>query len=612
MDSGKLLAPYTNAMRLARASPFVLIALGLAAGAWLATQFAVPLWLGAMALALSGLALLAARSTRAASDVLWLIGIIAVFAFGVLRATSMLPVPAPNSIAQYNGQSVMLEGMVAEEPDVRDDLTQLRVKPARVLNNGKIDADVGDLVLVRVSAPHPALSQGERVLTWRYGDVLRVEGRLEAPPRMSTFDYREYLARKGVFSWMAKPDGIARIGEGAGNPLYAQLLLFKDRVRQTVKQILPMPESALLNGILIGDDNDIPDDLKEDFRRTGTSHIVAISGFNVSIVIALVVTLLGRLIGPRQAAVIALPAIVLYVIFVGMSASVVRAALMSSIALIGLCFWRKGFTMNTLCAAACIMLVADPNLLYDVGFQLSFMATLGLVLYANRFTRPAEAWVNTRITSARLRKPVMLVLEGVLVTTAAQVTTLPLILVTFNQFSNVALLVNALVLPLQPAVMLLGALAAAIGVFLGVPAGSLAAWPAYFFLTGTIRPVQWFSQFEFAAVPVYGFGNAAVMLYYAVLIAITAYLSAAPGTQITLRQVGRARLKTIRHPWLRRRRAGRWRCVLASTTRWQAACQSSPATARSYKPRRASASCLLAAATSSQCSNRPCQRGISP
>jgi competence protein ComEC len=562
-------------MGLARTSPFVLIALGLAAGAWLATQFTVPAWLSLIALALAGLALIAARSTRAASDILWVIGIVAVFVFGVLRATATLPHPAPNSIARYNGKAVLMEGVVYEEPDVRPDVTQLRVKPLRVLSAGKVDVDVGDLMLVRVqnpisptTAPTPYPSpQARGVLApfpkggagggkcvanetcaasmiWRYGDVVRVEGRLEAPPRMSTFDYREYLARKGVFAWMARPDGIERIGQDAGAPFHTQLLLFKDRVRQTVKQILPLPESALLNGILIGDDNDIPDELKEAFRRTGTSHIVAISGFNVSIVIALVTMLLGRLIGPRRAAAIALPAIAVYVVFVGMGASVVRAALMSSLALVGLLFWRKGFTMNTLCAAAAIMLIVDPNMLYDVGFQLSFMATLGLVLYANRLTGPAEAWVNARVASLRLRKPVMLIVEGVLVTTAAQITTLPLILVTYNQLSNVALLVNAVVLPLQPAVMMLGALAAFIGVF-SIPIGAVAAWPAYLVLTGTIRPSQWFSQWDYAAMPVYGFGNAAVAAYYIALLALTAYLSTAPRTQQALRHAAKTRLKTI-------------------------------------------------------------------
>jgi competence protein ComEC len=545
-------------MRLARTSPFVLIASGLAAGAWLATQFAVPAWLSLLALALAGLAFIAARSTRAASDILWLLAIAAVFAFGVLRATATLPNPAPHSIARYNGKAVLMEGVVAEEPDVRPDVTQLRVKPLRVLSAGKVDSDVGDLVLVRVQPLSPLPlggvgggncvahedCAGDANIVWRYGDVVRVEGRLEAPPRMSTFDYREYLARKGVFSWMARPDGIERIGQDAGAPLHAQLLLLKDRVRQTVKQILPPPESALLNGILIGDDNDIPDALKQDFRRTGTSHIVAISGFNVNIVIALATLLLGRLIGPRRAAAVALPAIAVYVVFVGMSASVMRAAWMSSLALIGLLLWRKGFTLNTLCAAAAIMLMVDPNLLYDVGFQLSFMATLGLVLYANRLTGPAEAWVNARIVSPRLRKPVMLIVEGVLVTTAAQITTLPLILVTYNQLSNVALLVNAIVLPLQPAVMVLGAFAAFVGLF-SISLGTFAAWPAYLFLTGTIRPVQGFSQWEIAAMPVYGFGNAAVAAYYIVLLALTAYLSIPSRTQKAMRQAARARFKTI-------------------------------------------------------------------
>ena len=178
-----------------------------------------------------------------------------------------------------------------------------------------------------------------------------------------------------------------------GNKFWATLYALKDALRRASQRVMPSPESALLNGILIGDDNEIPPHIQEAFRRTGTSHIVAISGFNVSIVIALVVPMLSRLLNKRRAALVAIPAIVVYVLLVGASASVVRAGVMAILALIGQLLWRRGFTLNTLCAAAFIMLLMDPQTLFDAGFQLSFMATLGLVLYSDRLEGAMQRWL---------------------------------------------------------------------------------------------------------------------------------------------------------------------------------------------------------------------------
>lgn len=476
----------------------------------------MPTWLPALVLGVGLLATLGAWRLHSSSDAIWLAAFCALVAFGALRYALSAPVPSPQSIARYHGQRVMLEGVIVAEPDVRPTHTNLRVQPWRVLGASGPDDLLDDLVLIRIAA-------GTDATRWRYGDAVRATGLLDAPPRMSMFDYREYLARQGVFSWMSRPRELARIGEGYGNPIFARLLEAKDAVRQTVRRILPQPESALLNGILIGDDKDIPADVQEAFRRTGTSHIVAISGFNVSIVIALVIPLLGRLLNPRRAALFAIPAIAIYTVFVGASASVVRAAVMAGIGLFGALFWRKGFTLNTLCAAACFMLVANPHTLFDVGFQLSFMATLGLVLYADRLSGPVRAWVQLRLRNEHAQKAIMLILDGALVTLAAQLTTLPLILATYSQFSNVALLANVLILPLQPPIMILGGLGAFIALFTPHAIGTLVALPAYAFLTATIRIIQWLSGFEAAAVPVYGFGPPAVLAYYIVLLALTAF-----------------------------------------------------------------------------------------
>ena len=281
-------------------------------------------------------------------------------------------------------------------------------------------------------------------------------GALEAPPLLSDFDYRDYLARKGILAWMPRVESLQRTGRDAGSPLYAALMAARTALRAAAQKSMPSPESALLTGILIGDDNEIPPQIQEAFRRTGTSHIVAISGFNVSIVIALVVPALSRLLNPRRAALVAIPAILAYTVMVGGSASVVRAAGMALIGLAGQLLWRRGFTVNTLCAGAWAMLAGDPLLLFDGGFQLSCSATLGLALYSDGFQRRATGWVEARLAEGPARRFALSAAEPLLTTLAAQVTTLPLILANFHQFSFALPITNTLVLPLQSAAMILG------------------------------------------------------------------------------------------------------------------------------------------------------------
>lgn len=473
-----------------------------------------------------------------AGEVIWLTGFCTLIALGALRYSLSAPVPSAHSIARYNGQRIAVEGLIVEEPDVRPNFTYLRVQPLLRLGAEPSEARLDDLMLVRAVPTQPNVD-------WRYGDIVRVSGRLDVPPRLSTFDYREYLARQGIFAWMPRPEALIRVDEGYGHRAYAWLLDRKHEVRQAVQRMLPPAEAALLNGVLIGDDNAIPDDLQAAFRRTGTSHIVAISGFNISIVVALVIPLLSRLLNPRRAALFALPTIAAYTLFVGASASVVRAALMAGIALVGMVFWRKGFTLNTLCAAAFLMLVINPHTLFDVGFQLSVLATLGLVLYADRLASPVRNWSEAHIHGALLRRLATLTLDGVLVTLAAQLTTLPLILVVFNQLSLVTLLTNLLILPLQPPIMILGGLAALVALVVPLDIATLIALPAHAFLSATIYLVRWTAGFPFAAVPIYDFGTPAALLYYAMLFGATFIASQPRTSQAALARALRSRWRTV-------------------------------------------------------------------
>jgi competence protein ComEC len=491
---------------MTRTSPFALIVLAFAAGLWLAAQFAPAAWLSVLVAAGAFILLLITHKNHMQA---WAAALVMLIALGALRFSMGQPT---NTTAPYNGRYVVLEGVIATEPDVRSDHALLHVQVQRlVLENASVTP--GGVVLMSV----------DNAIHWRYGDVLRAWGTVDAPPMMAGFDYRDYLARQGVFSALSYPSRVQRIDEGKGEPLYAALLQVKDELRRSVQQIMPAPESALLNGILIGDDSELPESTQTAFQRTGTSHIVAISGFNVSIVVALVVPLLSRWLNKRRAAAVAIPAIVVYTLLTGASASVMRAALMASIVLAGQLFWRRGLTLNTLCAAAFLMLLADPQTLFDLGFLLSVMATLGLVMYSGWLSGVLNTKLE-RLPSERLQKLSGRVADVVVPTLTANLTTLPLILTSFEQWSIIAPVTNTLVLPLQSMLMVSGIVASVVGI-VSVPLGSLIGLPAYALLTLTLRLVEWTSRPDWASLPIYGFDATPAILYYLALGLLTVGIS---------------------------------------------------------------------------------------
>jgi len=514
--------------RLTRVAPFVLIALALSCGIWLATIFVLPLWLIATTSILTfAFLIICARADR--SQFTWVWALALALAIGAGRHTLAQPDLAHEPLLPYHGNFITLEGLVVDEPDVRATAIYLRIQPHRLIVNGAViaidpnnPADPGSILLRGLQTPSRVLVKAGKDIPWQYGDVIRAYGAVDAPPQFSDFDYREYLARKGVLTWMAKPERVERLEIEQGHPFWATLYRVKDAVRQSSLRIIPAPESAFLNGILIGDDNEIPPDIQDAFRRTGTSHVVAISGFNVSIVIALIVPILGRIFNKRRAAWVAIPAIIGYMLLVGASASVVRASVMALIGLIGQILWRRGFTLNTLCAAAALMLLLDSNTLFDGGFQLSFMATLGLVLYLDRIEDRTRSLLATRLDKTWTQRLAGILGDVLLGTLAAQITTLPLLLANFKQLSLISPLTNMLILPFQPMAMIVGGLASLTGIASHV-AGTLVGWVAYVPLTITLRVVAWMSTIPWASVPVYSFGDGAVAAYYTALFGLTLF-----------------------------------------------------------------------------------------
>lgn len=346
------------------------------------------------------------------------------------------------SLATHNGVGwVRLEGVVVGEPDQREYYTNLRVRAERLTLPGGAELEVDGLALVKAG----------RYPQRRYGDRILVEGALETPPVLEDFSYKDYLARQGIHSLVRRAE-VTLLAERQASPILYHLFELKQHAQSTIAAILPEPQAALLTGILLGVEAGIPADLMDDFATTGTTHIIAISGFNITIVSGIFFGLARRLFGKQRAFWIAAGGIAIYTLLVGASAAVVRAAAMGILYLVAMRLGRATYAPTSLAAAAFFMTLLNPYTLWDVGFQLSFAATVGLVLYTEPLERAFERALARITTAERAKKIVGLISEALLVTVAAQITTTPIILNIFGRLSLITLVTNFLILPVQTGV----------------------------------------------------------------------------------------------------------------------------------------------------------------
>lgn len=497
-----------------RRMTIVILTIAWMIGIWLASLVDWPVagWLGT-AVPLLPLAHLLRRQQ---GQVALALAALSALAFGGARYTLALPQIDAGHVAFYNDApaDVGIIGVIVKEPDVHDRHANLRVAVEQISFGDGTTYPVEGMVLVRANR-FPEVPYGARV---------GVNGRLETPPEGEEFSYKAYLARQGVHSFVSQ--GRVRIlAEGQGSPLLHAILALKGQTQEVINRLIPEPEAALLSGILLGNDNGIPPDLAQDFRDTGMTHIIAISGFNIAILIAIMVSLADPFLARRTAVLVAVAGIIIYTILVGAEASVVRAAVMGSLFLFtSRWLGRPNFPYASLFFAGLVMTLFNPMTLWDVGFQLSFTATLGLMLYADPFTQWTQRRL-ARVLERPLTNQVMGVLsEAVLLTLAAQILTLPLMIGYFRQLSLISLLANAVILPFQPGVMLWGGAAALVGL-LWLPLGQPLAWVAWLFLTLTVRLVRAFAAVPGAAVPLY-LPVAGLIGLYALIAAFTWYVKA--------------------------------------------------------------------------------------
>ena len=410
--------------------------LGVAIASFIPGQFILPLIiiLGVLFLIFLMSASKAKQSSKIASlcsqTFLTVILLSLAFGFGTFCYQLAIPDRGSGSVSSFVGHEVVLEGVVSDEVR-RSSKTQ-----GLVLDNLEVD---GEFVSQKVLARVPLYPE------FQFGDRVRLECNLETPEPFNGFRYDRYLAREGILAICQSYQEPFYLGrEDLG--LRARLLDTKSKIVERIRLVFHEPYAALLVGLLLCEKN-LPDSIEEEFRRVGLSHIIAASGQNVSLVASTLMMMLTMTFLRRKwASVIVLSSILIYVFLAGADAPVIRAGIMGSIIVFSKAVGKIPSTRNLLLLALALMLLQNPLLLRDdVGFQLSFAATTGLVVLQPRLSRFfffIPRWGGLR--------------ESFSTSVAAIAATMPIMLLSFGEVSLIAPIANLIVLPLIPFVMIAG------------------------------------------------------------------------------------------------------------------------------------------------------------
>jgi competence protein ComEC len=433
------------------------------------------------------------------------------FLGGIIRYQSSLPAGGENYVRYYNDKTaVELKGIVSQAPDVRDKsthlyLSHLEINTADGWNNVKGQA----LLFVPRYPPY------------NYGDVLLVKGKLETPQAIECFDYPGYLANQGIYSTMLSPK-IEVPATGQGFRPLAWIYSLRNRLSQAMAATMPEPQASLAQGMILGIRGNITPALQDSFIRSGTTHILVISGSQFNIVAGILVATGIWLFGKRRYFYVwlALAAIWIYALLTGMSPLVIRSAIMVSLFLIADLLGRQRSAVTVLAFAAAVMVAITPRILHDASFQLTFLSTIGMVFVAP----PLQSW-GKKVITARLGEEGFIVRtanwisDSLFVTLGVTIVIWPLLAYYFGVFSIVSPIATLLVLPALPYLLFSGTAAAVIGVFL-LPLGQVIGWLAWLSASYMLVIINGFANIPSSSVKMGAINPAWLWAYFIFLSAV--------------------------------------------------------------------------------------------
>ena len=447
-------------------------------------------------------------------------------ALGILRIQITEFNIANDNLRKLNDlpQKIILQGKIISEPDIRENSQRIEVEINQLPDGQKTDS----VVLVTTG----------RYPEYNYLDRIKITGQLKTPIEFENFSYKNYLMKEGIYSVADFP----KIETSGGRTLadfndsyslyeslkpknapefaYSKLLIFKEELKKSININFAPPHNFILEGIILGNDKNMPKELKEKMNATGLSHLTAISGSNIVILSNIMLAFLLFLGFWRgQAFWVSVTFIWLYILIAGFPASGVRAGIMGMIFLFTAKVGRQNTSSRIIILAGAIMLLQNPLLLlYDAGFQLSFLASMGIIHLKPIIDSFLQFGKNMDL-KPEIKKRIKNFRDIFSITVSAQIFTLPLIAYSFKNISLIALFTNLLIIPIVNFIMVAGFLSAFLGIFSVLPAGGLGfifSLPAWISLSYFMKVVDIFYQ-PWAVVAVENFPFIWILAYYLAL-----------------------------------------------------------------------------------------------
>jgi competence protein ComEC len=429
------------------------------------------------------------------------------FAVGVLRYEIKDIKNNDIYLSENLGKKVVIEGIISDEPNRKDKTVMLTVDFKQII-----------FASSSVSVSGKGIISTDLYPEFKYGDMIKISGKLEKPENFpstslgtsslsstNSFDYVSYLEKDDIEYKIdfAKTEFVS---SGHGNPIKTSLFWFKNKFIDNLNKVIGEPQSSLMSGIILGAKSSMDENTTNNFRIAGLSHIVALSGYNITIVAESIIKFFSFL--PRNFALSGgVVGIILFVIMTGSSSTAIRAGIMSLIVVLAGITRRKYKIGRALLIAGVIMLLFNPKILvFDTSFQLSFLATIAIIyvspILKNKFSFVTERFGLRDIISS---------------TISAQILVLPLLLYKMGIFSFVALPANILILAFISTVMLFGFLTGIIG-FVSLIVSLPFAWVSWFLLSYMIKVSEFFASLPFAYVNVSWFSEVFLLLSYIIIV----------------------------------------------------------------------------------------------
>lgn len=404
------------------------------------------------------------------------------------RAFQALP---PNSFnpQQYSGQDLRLQAIVSEDPRVGQKSTQITLDNIRLTN--QVDAEWHGKVTANIPT----------YLHIEYGDMVEVAGKFKDLSQINDVGFRDYLYHHSIHGQIDWPS-VKVLDSNKGNQLVSYGLKTQHAANQEINRLMPLDAASFLTGVVLGSRQPVSEEFDDALKATGTSHLIVASGYNISILIATMIKI-TKFMRKNETAILVITMIACYTFISGLDPSIIRASIMAGLGLLATLFGKQKHAIYLMVLAGLIMLLINPLWIYDVGFQLSFAATFGII------TLQSSIFNKLVYLPGFLR-------EALSTSMAAQVFVYPILITTFGQISIISLLSNLLVIWVIPLIMFGGVIVMLLA-FISQPLARISSMLIYPLLWYIKTCVTLTSNLPYATITVSNVNWTVASIYYAII-----------------------------------------------------------------------------------------------